>query len=67
MKYGEILREVATAHNLLSNIYVNSNNAIYMGDALRILRSLAERLREESEAEESEAQDDAEICERPET
>ena len=50
MKYGEILREVATAHNLLSNIYVNSNNAIYMGDALRILRSLAERLREESEA-----------------
>lgn len=49
----EIVQVIATNHNRLSQIMVNGDNAILMGDTIKELRLLVQELQKDIEAEET--------------
>ena len=49
----EILKRIALNHNNLAQIMVSGDNAIYMGETLRDLRTLVQQLQADIDAEES--------------
>lgn len=51
MTTQDIVRHIANDHNILAQIMVNGDNAIYMGDVLRDLRGLVQQLQADLEEE----------------
>jgi len=55
MTKQDIVVRIANDHNLLTQIMVSGDSAIYMGDVLRDLRGLAQQLQADLEEEEKAA------------
>lgn len=57
----EILQCVANNHNRLSQILVNGDSAILMGDTLKELRMLVQELQKDVEVEEAPKEEQTEM------
>ncbi len=51
MTKQDIVRHIANDHNLLAQIMVSGDSAIYMGEVLRDLRALVQQLQADLEEE----------------